>query len=115
MQYNGYNLQIVDDGCIIRDNKGNYLLMVDTEDEAYEYIDNVNNKEVKLPNTGYDKFIQYCNKLPGKCFINEKLATTNERALKRFISSFEKSSNYKVFTSTDIIDGEYLFTVISVE
>ena len=115
MQYNCYELQLTENGCIIRDSKGKYVLLADTEDEACEYVDSLVNREVKPLNTAYDKFVQYCDKLPGKCFINEKLATTNEKALNRYKAEFESISTYRVFTAMESCGGEYFFIVTSVE
>lgn len=115
MQYNGYEIQTTADGCIIRDNKGNYLVATPTDEEAKEYIDDLieenNNINISQKIDYYKNFILYCNKLPGKIFIDDKLATTNEAALNRFIKSFEKLHDVRVNYSNQYRGGEYFYIV----
>ncbi|MBQ4031683.1 MAG: hypothetical protein II625_08000 [Bacilli bacterium] len=41
IKYKGYTLQITDEGCIIRNKNGKYLLICDTERNAKEYINEI--------------------------------------------------------------------------
>lgn len=123
MQYKKYEIQVTEDGCIIRDSIGNFISSTATDTEAKEYIDdlddeplqiNTNLNEVKkTPNSHeyMDVFRKYCAKLPGKCEIDGYLATTNEPALCRFIKSFEKLWNVTVHYKSVIRGGEYFYLV----
>lgn len=113
-----FTTQLSSNGCIIRDENGNFVMELATEDEALEWIeDNENsyNDREEVHVDLYDQFVAYCKKLPGKCFLDRRLATTNEKALKRFIQSFEKARNAKVRYYADFLGGEYFFIVHEVE
>lgn len=120
MQYRGYEIQIVEYGCIIRNNKGEYVISVDTESEAEDYINDIHNAKLELFRTKidwYERFCLYCKKLPGKCYINDKLATTNQSKLNSFIKSFENATHTKIHYHSEIIEGErfYLVDQVTIE
>lgn len=78
-----------------------------TYDEAEEYINE--NPQIETNKRRIDIFEQfklYCKKLQGKIFIDGAMATYNEKALIRFINSFEKTHNCKIDYEKTIIDGE---------
>ena len=112
-----FTTQVTQDGCIVRDDRGNFVIELATEDEAFEWIkDNADRyvREEPIKISLEDQFIYYCNKLPGKCFLDRRMATTNEKALKKFIKSFEKARNAKVIYDVDFVGGEYFFIVTDV-
>lgn len=41
INYKNFILTITQNGCIIRDSHGKFICMTPTENEAYEYIDNI--------------------------------------------------------------------------
>ena len=109
-----FTTQVTQDGCIVRDENGSFIIELPTEEEALEWIrDNENSykREEKITISPYEQFVYYCKNLPGKCFLDRKLATTNEKALKKFINSFEKARNAKVIYEVDYIGGEYFYIV----
>ena len=101
-------------GCVVIDENNNIILTLATEDEAIEWIkDNENSykQEEKITISLYEQFVYYCKNLPGKCFLDRKLATTNEKVFKKFINSFEKVKNAKVIVETENHGGEYFYIV----
>ena len=109
-----FTTQVTQDGCIVRDEKGSFVIELPTEEEALEWIrDNKDSyiREEKITISPYEQFIYYCKNLPGKCFLDRKLATTNEKALKKFIDSFEKVRDVKVTTTIESRGGEYFYIV----
>lgn len=120
MQYKGYELQITSEGTIVRDNAGNYIISTPDEEEAKDYVDDlimedpIEQKDIiKNRSTNwYDRFIKYCNKLPGKIFIdNGKLASTNGLALNKFAKSFEELNHVVICITNQYIDGELFYIV----
>lgn len=114
MQYKGYEIQIAEYGCIIRNNKGEYIKSVDNEIEAEDYINDLINVKTDLTEIKidwYERFCRYCKKLPGKCYINNKLATTNQTKLNSFIKSFENATNTNIHYHAELIDCERLYIV----
>jgi len=112
MEYNDYQIQFSDYGCIIRDSKGKYIGQTINEDEAMEFIDELNEKnEPIVVKDLYEQFCKYCKSLPGKCYIDDKLATTNEEALIRFIKSFEKQNGVKIKYNMIIKGCEYFYII----
>lgn len=109
-----FTTHVTQDGCIVRDEKGNFVIELPTEEEALEWIrDNENSyiREEKITISPYEQFVYYCKNLPGKCFLDRKLATTNEKVLKKFIDSFEKSRSVRVITTIESRGGEYFYIV----
>lgn len=119
MQYKNYEIQITDYACIIRDEKGEYIISTSTDREAKEYIDDINEDQYTLneeiPINWYERFDQYCKNLPGKCYIEGKIATTYEKILEKFAKSFENATNTTVTLITKYMCGEYIAFVESVE
>ena len=110
-----YTTQITHSGCLIRDGSGKIVLEVPTEEEALEWIEENENSNIDTNSmTLYTKFKTYCGKLPGRCFLDSGMATTNERALLRFIDSFEKSNHAKVIYKVEFHGNERFFVVIDV-
>ena len=120
MQYKNYEIQITDYACIIRNSKGEVIASAPTDKEAEEYIDNINEDQITLntdeiPINWYERFDQYCKKLPGKCYIEGKIATTYIKVLEKFAKSFENATNTTVTIITKYMCGEYISFVESVE
>ena len=126
MRYRGYEIQTTEEGCIVRNSKGDYLVSTPTYDEAAEYVDDLiddasTEKELKEYKANsidwYNRFDKYCNKLPGKCYPEDRgyFGTTNRTTLSRFIKSFEQATNTKVFVDSKYIDGELFYIVVRVE
>lgn len=115
MQYKNYEIQCTDSSYIIRDSCGNYIVSTESDTEAIQYIDDLlnNNKITAKPNKidWYDRFCNYCIKLPYKCYIKGQLATTNEKVLNKLITSFEKSNKVKIYYYSKVIDGERFYIV----
>lgn len=59
----------------------------------------------------YEKFDRYCTKLPGRGYIDSKLATTHFSALNRFIGPYLKKNNVKIILSTQLIDEQLYYIV----
>lgn len=84
-----------------------------TDIDAEEYIDSLagkEEKEITIPNIS-ERFNLYCKSLPGKCFRDGRLATTNERALKRFITSFETATGVKITYQAENVGGEWFYVI----
>lgn len=117
MQYNGYEIQITEDGCIIRDGSGKYIMSAEDESDAKECIDDLEDDVVeveKLPTDWYKRFDQYCNKLKGKCYPTtdpKKFGTIYGKVLDKFIKSFEESTKTTVRIHIEMIDGEVFHIV----
>lgn len=117
MQYNGYEIQITESGCIIRDGQGNYIMSTENDTEAKECIDDLENNVVdieKLPTDWYSRFEQYCKNLPGKCYPTSnprKFGTTSSRILSQFVKSFEELNHVTIKIVSEIIDGEKFYIV----
>lgn len=120
MQYKGYEIQITEEGCIIRNGNGDYVVSTPDETEAKEYIDDLEDEvvEVKeLTTDWYKRFEQYCEKLPSKCYPIEdrtKFGTICGRVLDRFAKSFEAATKTSVVIETRTIDGELFYIVMEV-
>ena len=117
VQYDNYDIQTVEYGCIIRDSSGKYIASTPTEDEAIEYVKDLTDNIKEKPSIDwYRRFEVYCKNLPGKCYPDgDKMATTNGRALTRYIESFTAATNTKIVTRVCYIGGEYFHFVESVE
>lgn len=126
MQYRGYEIQTTEEGCIVRNSTGDYLISTPTDDEATEYVDDLldetsTEKEIKESKARsidwYSRFSKYCDKLPGKCYPEDReyFGTTNRTALSRFIKSFEQATDAKVFVDSKYIGGELFYIVFRVE
>ena len=121
MQYRDYYISLVDYGYIIQDGHDNFVMLCDTEQEAIEAIDSMlDNDEHGLDKQPVDcnfmrLFDKYCRKLPNKCYIEDKTTTTNEKALLRFIRSFEKNFKVKVLYTHKIIENQYYYMITSIE
>ena len=125
MQYNGYELQITESGCIIRDSLGNYIDSVSDEGDAKEYIDDLvaedeEEQKTQIKTTTkdwYGRFEKYCKHLPGKIYLSDedKFGTCFEAALKKHIKSFEENTGTRVMFSLRSMCGEHFFIVDSVE
>ena len=113
IEYNNYSIQVSDYSCIIRDSSGKYVGQTMNEDEAMEFIDDLNEETEKPINENdlYTQFCRYCKSLPGKCYIDDKLATTNEEALLRFIKPFEKQNNVRIKYSMIIKGCEHFYII----
>lgn len=117
MQYNGYELQISENGCFVRDNTGKILLSTPDENDAKEFIDNIDENFTKvIPEKDlYDRFVRYCKKLPGRMFFDDgKMATVFKKPLDRYIKSFEKLCNVEIYTSVKMRGGETYYVVDTV-
>ena len=120
MQYKGYEIQITEEGCIIRNGNGDYIVSTPDETEAKEYIDDLEDEvvEVKeLTTDWYKRFDQYCEKLPGKCYPIEdrtKFGTIRGKVLDKFAKSFEAATKTSVVIETRTIDGELFYIVMEV-
>lgn len=113
MQYMGYEMQITDEGCIIRDSKGEYIDCMATENEAKEYIDDLIEDDSlnlnELSTDWYSRFERYCRKLPGKCYPTEdrsKFGTIYDSILDRYIMAFESVTHTKILTELFVKDSE---------
>lgn len=118
--YKGYTIQHISTGCIIRDSNGNFLIETVNEEDAIEYIqDHIeelvelqkksNKKESVLPLE--EQFKIYCSNLPGKVFLDSKLATTDRKSLTRFIEGFSNSRDITVDVVTETRGGETFYIV----
>lgn len=114
MQYRNYEIQHTSDGCIIRKSTGEYIIKVPTETEAEEYIDDLEETQKPVIDWNY-KFELYTHDLPGRCFIDKKVATTNKDALLRFVKPFENLNNVHVNIYTDFRGGEYFYIVDTID
>jgi len=120
MQYRNYEIQNAEFGFIIRNSKDEFITYVENDYEAEEFIDNLYKIEAdmnlhnKIKQDLYKSFCKYCRNLPGKCYIDEKLATTNISVLNSFIRSFENNVNVNISYSVKLIDGERFYLVDSV-
>lgn len=121
MQYNGYELQITYEGCIIRDDTGKFITTTPTEEEAKEYVDDLMEDETiieKEPTDWYKRFEKYCSNLKGKCYPDYKtrrFGTIFGTALKGFAKSFEKETDTKVIIKEEYFGGELYYMVDAVE
>lgn len=77
-------------------------------------LDNNHNPKSNFTLNLYDLFVSYCNKMTNKFFIDNKLATTNEKLLRRFIGSFEKKFSAKVVYECRYDRDEYFYVVTNV-
>lgn len=121
MQYNGYEIQITEDGFIIRDGSGKYIDCACDEPDAKEIIDDLNaegNDPVEVvqetKTDWYRRFDKYCSRLKGKCYPTtdpKKFGTVYGTVLDRFIKSFEESTKTTVRVNIEMIDGE-LFHIV---
>ena len=59
----------------------------------------------------YERFDRYCSKLPGRGYIDSKLATTHFSSLNRFIGPYLKKNNVKIILSVQIIDEQLYYIV----
>lgn len=120
MQYKGYELQLTDEGCIIRDSKGEYITSTSTEKEAEEYIEDIEEEKVDItenPIDWYKRFEQYCKDLPGKCYPiayedPNKFGSPSISAINSYAKSFEASTNTTVVIEVYYI-GMELFGVVT--
>src|SRR5574344_1003243 len=117
MQYKGYEIEITEYGCIITDVYSNYIRSVETEQAAYEYLDDIkenrkNNKR-NVPRNLYKDFESYCKRLPCKCYPDDsgKFATTNKKALDSICNSFKKRANVNIKVVTKFISSEVFYIV----
>jgi hypothetical protein len=111
MDYRGYHIQYSDFGVIVRDSKGKFIIEVVSESEAEEWIDAMLDNLTDM----YKPFSLYCKKLPGRCFMEDKLATTSKQALNRFIEGFKKKEeNIEIITHSEYWGGEEFYVVDSV-
>lgn len=117
MQYKGYEIQITEEGCIIRNGNGDYIVSTPDETEAKEYIDDIEEEVVEikeLPTDWYQRFDNYCNKLVGKCYPTsdpKKFGTTYGQVLDKFAKSFESSTKTKVIINIERIEGDLFYIV----
>lgn len=115
-----YNVELSSYGWVVTKD-GSVISSCDTEDEAYEFIEELENKEntnyvINSKNNQqklYKMFDKYCEKLPGKVYLDSdyKFATVYSDILNRFIKSFEKSTNAKVIIKEVYKSGE-TYTVV---
>lgn len=111
MEYRGYTIYYSDFGVVIRDGNGKFVIEVVSEPEAEEWIDAI----LDEPEDMYRPFVIYSKKLPGRCFMNDKLATTSRQALQRFMTSFKKKyENVEFVVHSEYRGGEEFFIVDSV-
>ena len=116
MQYNNFDLQITSDGCIIRDSAGKFVAYTETDKSAIELIDEcIDIPTIQKSYNLYRQFERYCKKLPGKCYINDQLVTSNKKALTRFTNSFQKLSNTTINYTSLYSGGETFYTIRSIE
>ena len=107
-----YITQVTSDGCIIRDDEGQFILEVPTEEEANEWIrDNESRESNYSPIDLYRQFEIYCKKMPGRCFIDGLMANSNEKVLFKFMKAFENSRGVEILVHSDYIDGELFYFV----
>lgn len=117
MQYKGYEIQITEEGCIIRNGNGDYIVSTPDETEAKEYIDDIEEEVVEikeLPTDWYQRFDNYCNKLVDKCYPTsdpKKFGTTYGQVLDKFAKSFESSTKTKVIINVERIEGDLFYIV----
>lgn len=117
MQYKGYEIQITEEGCIIRNGNGDYIVSTPDETEAKEYIDDIEEEVVEikeLPIDWYQRFDNYCNKLVGKCYSTsdpKKFGTTYGQVLDKFAKSFESSTKTKVIINVERIESDLFYIV----
>lgn len=104
MQYKNFEIQCSDYCWYIRDSLGNVVGVADSDEEAIDIIDNF--ETVPRITDWYKRFQIYTSKMKGRCFINDKIASTNIKAIRRMISSFEKEYGVKIENHYEIIDGE---------
>lgn len=120
MQYKGYEIQITEEGCIIRNGNGDYIVSTPDETEAKEYIDDIEEEVVEikeLPTDWYQRFDNYCNKLVSKCYPTsdpKKFGTTYGQVLDKFAKSFESSTKTKVIINVERIEGDLFYIVDAV-
>lgn len=120
MQYKGYEIQITEEGCIIRNGNDDYIVSTPDETEAKEYIDDIEEEVVEikeLPTDWYQRFDQYCKKLPDKCYPIEdrtKFGTIYGKVLNKFAKSFEAATKTSVVVENRIIEGKLFYIVIEV-
>lgn len=113
MQYKNYEIQITQDGVIIRNSIGMQVGFVSTEEEAYEYIDEgvYNHKETHVHwNEAFEVFCRV-NKLNIVFLDGKHIATQNEKKLKKLIDEFEAKSGMRATYETLYVDGEYFYQV----
>lgn len=111
MQYRGYEIEIGDFSYFIYKD-GKCFGCAVNESEAEEIIDELNKEKSDINKINwYDRFIHYCKELPGKFFIEDKLASYNITVLNKFKKSFEKATNTQVIIKNQYISGEYVYIV----
>lgn len=121
MQYNGYEIQKVEYGYIIRDSNGKYIISVENDTAAKDLVDEINSSDTlplnKCPIDWYKRFERYCKSMRGRVYPDGsgRFGCVFEKTLYRYIKSFEKHTNTKVHISTEYHGGEYFYMVDSVE
>ena len=121
MQYNGYEIQITEDGYIVRDSQGKLMAFCADEPDAKEFIDDLKENHTDVRETTidwYERFSNYCKRLPGRCYPTEdkrKFGTIFENPLKNLIRSFEDATQTTVYYKSMVIEGEIYYIVESVE
>lgn len=115
MQYKNYVIHYIDEGCVVNDEHGRFIVATCDERDAMEYVDQLelDDKVAEIRrHDWYAGFEMYCRNLPGKCYpLDKRMCTTNVEALERFIKSYEEATSTKIITHTEYIDDE-LFCVV---
>jgi hypothetical protein len=106
-----YEYQITDSGCIVRDSRGNIVIMTETEDEAREYMaeeaSSSSHTDYIPKISPYDQFDNYTKGLKGKMYFDDgTFGSCFINPLKRFAKSFEKITEYRVEISYVYMGGE---------
>ena len=121
IEYRGFYLKINECGCVIQDGHDNFVMLCDNESDATETLDDLldHKKEdchKKSNDTNWlSLFEKYCKRLPDKCYIQDKMTTTNEKIFKNFIKAFEKDFDVKVHYKHKLIEDQYCYFVDQIE
>lgn len=113
-----YDIELTEFGYAVTNDRGDIIMMADTEEEAQEFMDSykpeIKDADVKI--SPYKQFDIYTQKLKGKCWpIDGKFGTIYEKPLGSFAKSFEKNTGYKVKIDCQYLGGEWIFIVDEVE
>ena len=108
-----YNIEPGDFGYVVTNDRGDIIMVAETEEDAMEFIDDYKApmQEVEVKISPYKQFDIYTQKLKGKCWIDGKFGSIYETPLDRFAKSFAKNTGYRVKIDCQYRGGEWIFIV----